>query len=70
MLSLMMTLCLLSDPSKCEQRELVFSNDSVTQIQCTMGIAGQHEMAEFIKAHPNKFIARWSCRPAGQFAKA
>lgn len=70
MLVLALKLCLLANPSNCEHRELTFSDESVTLTQCTMGIAGQKEMADFIRAHPNKFVARWSCRPAGQMAKA
>ena len=70
MLTLLFKVCLIANPSSCEQRQLIFSDETVTVTQCSLGIAGQKQIADFMKNRPNKFVARWKCEPAGQMAKA
>jgi hypothetical protein len=62
--------CLISDPTQCKHQGFSFSDASVTQLQCTMGIAGQRQMAEWLSVNPEWRIARWSCKTTERLAKA
>ena len=46
-----------------------FSDDGVTDLQCSMGIAGQKQIADYMARYPNKFVARWKCRRVDNFAR-
>ena len=68
MLELILSLCLLDNPAKCREEAVTFSTESVTPLQCLMG--AQPVIAQHMELRPRWACKRWSCRPAGQFAKA
>lgn len=67
MLELLMTVCLLSDPSRCKDVPLTYSAEHLTPMQCMMG--AQPEIAKWIDSHPKWTLKRWTCQKAGTFAK-
>jgi hypothetical protein len=67
MIELALVACLVSDPSTCKDVGLTYSGESVTPMQCLMG-AGP-EIARWTDEHPRWTVRRWTCRPAGRFAK-
>ncbi|WP_245257635.1 hypothetical protein [Hyphomicrobium zavarzinii] len=46
---------------------MVYLAESVTPMQCMM--QSQAEIAKWTEGHPNWVAKRWSCRPAGRYAK-
>jgi hypothetical protein len=68
MFEIALTLCLMADLNKCKSVNLVFADETVTAVQCQMGIAGQAEIAKYAAGHPNWKPMKWRCRPAGRFA--
>lgn len=69
MFEIAMIACLASNGSICRDVSLTFADDYVTAVQCSMGMAGQQEIAKWVEAHPQWKPARWTCRTAGQYAK-
>ena len=67
MIELLIVACLIDDPAQCKDIVLTYASESVTPLQCAMG--AQPEIAKWITEHPRWQVARWSCRPAGRFAK-
>ena len=67
MLELLVSVCLLSDPTRCKDVSLVYSDERLTPMQCLMG--AQPEIAKWIEAHPQWALRRWTCQRAGLFAK-
>lgn len=67
MLELLVSVCLLSDPTRCKDVSLVYSDENLTPMQCLMG--AQPEIAKWIEAHPQWALRRWTCQRAGLFAK-
>lgn len=67
MIELVVSVCLIAEPARCKDVNLVFDADSVTTMQCMMG-AGP-EIARWIGEHPKWQLKRWACQPAGRFAK-
>ena len=59
MFELLMTVCLISDPTICEDVRLDLSEESRTAIGCM--VAAQAEMARWSEEHPDRTIKRWSC---------
>lgn len=68
MFEIAMTVCLMADPAKCKRVSLTFADQSVTAVQCQMGVAGMSEIVKWTQSNPKWKPARWSCRVAGQFA--
>lgn len=69
MLELILSVCLLADPSRC--KDVMLTGDDVasaTPYGCLR--AGPPESAKWIEANPKWSFRRWSCRPAGRMAKA
>ena len=64
------TACLVSSPAQCEPRELAYSAESVTLMQCQ--VRGMAVLAEWTMKHPKWRIAgKHSCTMASaQEAKA
>lgn len=59
MFELVVTLCLLSDMTKCEEKHYQME-EGVSMMQCmTYGI--QVATPQLIEASPKKFVKRWSC---------
>jgi hypothetical protein len=67
MLELLVTFCFLDDQTRCRDVSLTYMSESVTPMQCMMG--SPPEIAKYVEAHPKWFAKKWSCRPAGKFAK-
>lgn len=68
MLELVLHLCLLADPAKCREEAITFTAESVTPLQCLMG--AQPIIAQHMELRPRWACKKWSCRRAGQVAKA
>jgi hypothetical protein len=68
MLELVFTACSLLQGASCKQVSLTYSMESVSLIQCMTG--AQPVIAAWVREHPNWTVAKWSCRPAGLYAKA
>jgi hypothetical protein len=67
MTTLAMIVCsILHDGGRCKEVELTYADISV--MTCLM--AGMPEVARWGSEHPNWTVAKWSCRPAGLYAKA
>jgi hypothetical protein len=58
MVVLVFTVCLLSAPAQCEQREMFI--EPVTLLQCIHG--APPELATWLSTHPNWRITRFWCR--------
>lgn len=66
MIELVISLCLLDDARKCREESLTFADVSI--FTCMVG--GQAQIAAYMERRPRWCVSRWSCRQAGQFAKA
>lgn len=67
MLELVISVCLLSDPTRCKDVSLTYFNDGASPMQCMM--KSQIEISKWAEGHPKWFAKKWSCRRAGQIAK-
>jgi hypothetical protein len=67
MLELLVSVCLIDDPNRCKDVGLVYTEESLTPMQCMMGAPA--EIAKWSEGHPKWVAKRWTCRPAGQIAK-
>ncbi len=67
MIELILSTCLLSEPYKCKDINLIYAG-GVTPLQCVMGAVP--EIAKWNERHPKWFVKGWRCQPAGQIAKA
>lgn len=68
MLELAFTICSIVQGATCKEVSLTFSTESVSLLQCMTG--AQPVIAAWSMEHPNWTTGRWTCRMAGQFAKA
>ncbi len=66
-IELFAAVCLIDNPTKCKDVSLIYAAEALTPMQCLM--QAQPEVAKWIGEHPGWRIKRYSCRPAGQFAK-
>ncbi|MEQ1577009.1 MAG: hypothetical protein ABL894_05085 [Hyphomicrobium sp.] len=67
MIELVVSVCLLDDPSRCKDVSLVNAEDGMTSMQCMM--QAPPVTAEWIVEHPKWQLKSWTCRRAGQIAK-
>ncbi len=67
MLELLVSVCLISDPARCKDVSLVYSDEGLTPMQCMMG--AQPEIAKWVESHPQWALKKWTCQRAGLFAK-
>jgi len=67
MLELLISVCLIDSPTRCKDVALSYAAESLTPFQCMMG--AQPEIAKWSDSHPQWAIKRWTCQPAGRFAK-
>jgi hypothetical protein len=67
MLELVVSVCLVDDPARCKDVNLVFTAEGMSHMQCVMG--AQPEIAKWMDGHPKWVLKRWTCQKAGQFAK-
>ena len=59
MFFLFVTFCLVSDPSKCIDKDFTFEGPPPTPQQCIMN--GQKEMAKYVVEHPGWRVSRFKC---------
>ena len=57
MIELLFTVCLVSDPTSCETKGLLFYE--ITETACTL--RAQPELAHWSGEHPGWHIERWTC---------
>lgn len=67
MLELVISVCLLEDPNRCKDVSLTYMADGAGPFQCMM--MSPVEIAKWNEANPKWYAKKWTCRPAGQFAK-
>ncbi|HEX2840282.1 hypothetical protein [Hyphomicrobium sp.] len=67
MLELIVSVCLLEDHARCKDVSLTYMAESVTPMQCMM--QSPAEIAKWAEANPKWYAKKWSCRPAGRYAK-
>jgi hypothetical protein len=58
MIELIMTVCALAQPSKCEEQHLQYASQGSLR-QCAMN--AQPYLAQWINEHPKWTIVRWHC---------
>lgn len=68
MIELVMSICLIAEPSRCKDVRLSFAEENVTPHACLMN--GQIEIAKWMEGHPDWQVAKWSCGRGGLYAKA
>jgi hypothetical protein len=66
-IELLVAVCLIDHPSTCKDVSLIYSAEALTPMQCAM--QAQPEIAKWIKEHPGWVTKRYTCRPAGRYAK-
>lgn len=66
MIELIVSVCLIDDPSRCKDVSLTYSAEGMTPMQCLM--ASPAEIAKWSEGHPKWVAKRWTCRPAGHLA--
>ena len=67
MIEILFSVCHVADPVRCKEERLSFLAENVTPHQCmTMGLI---EIAKWSGGHPNWWVQRWTCVPAGRVAK-
>lgn len=67
MLELLVSTCLINDPTRCREVSLAYMAEGVSEMQCL--IKAPVEIAKWAEGHPKWFAKRWTCRPAGQLAR-
>jgi hypothetical protein len=68
MIELVMSVCMISEPTRCKDVRLNFAEQSVTPHECMFN--GQIEIAKWSETHPDWQVAKWGCARAGIYAKA
>jgi hypothetical protein len=67
MLELVFTVCSIVQGANCHALQPLRLEENTMMIGCMM--ASQFEGARWVGTHPNYYITRATCQPAGQFAK-
>jgi hypothetical protein len=63
---LVLSACLVDDPNKCKDMELVYADD-ISPMQCVMG--AQPEIAKWVEEHPKWTVKKWKCKTQQQQVK-
>jgi hypothetical protein len=64
---ILMSICLLSNPSHCREERLSFSFEEANAVTCM--VRSQEKIAEWQQSHPDYRIDRWRCVPRGPKAQ-
>ena len=67
MLQLVFSVCSIVQGASCHELAPIPLREGTTMMACAM--ASQIEGAKWVVAHPNHYIQRATCRPAGTYAK-
>lgn len=68
MIELILHVCLLAEPDRCEDVKLSFMAQAVTPHQCMLN--GQTEIAKWSAGHPKWGVRKWTCGVRREVAKA
>jgi len=68
MLELVFVVCSIVEGARCRELSPIPLEPNTHVVACLM--ATQIEGAKWAEIHPNHYIQRATCRPAGQFSKA
>lgn len=68
MFELVITVCSLVQGANCRELPAVKIEQGQSVMACVM--ASQIESARWVGEHPNYYVHRMTCQPAGRFAKA
>jgi hypothetical protein len=66
-LQLIFSVCSIVEGASCHELPPIPLQENTTVIACLM--ASQIEGAKWVAAHPNQYIQKATCEPAGHFAK-
>jgi hypothetical protein len=67
MLQLVFSVCSIVEGAACHELAPIPLKEDTTMVGCLM--ASQVEGAKWVASHPNQYISRITCQPAGRFAK-
>lgn len=67
MVEILLTLCLLDNPQKCQEERMSFEADKISLFSCMT--YGQFEIAKHMEVRPRWRVDRWKCQSAGMTAK-
>lgn len=68
MIEIVISVCLIQEPSRCQDVRLNYMAQAATPQQCMMH--GQHEIMKWLEDHPKWRIAKWRCGVPKMQAKA
>jgi hypothetical protein len=66
-LQLVFSVCSIVEGASCHELPPMPLQENTTLIACAM--ASQIEGAKWVAAHPNQYVQKARCEPAGRFAK-
>jgi hypothetical protein len=66
-LELVFTVCSMVQGANCHELQPIRLEENTMMIGCMM--ASQFEGAKWVETHPNYYLIRATCQPAGRFAK-
>jgi hypothetical protein len=61
---ILMSICLLADPSTCREERLSFSFEQANPMTCM--IRSQETIAEWKESHPDWTVSAWKCVSRGR----
>lgn len=67
MLQLIFSVCSIVEGATCHELPPIPLQQGTSLMACAM--ASQIEGAKWVNAHPNHYIQKATCKPAGEFAK-
>ena len=67
MLELVFTVCSIVQGANCHEEQPIRLDENAQMIACML--ASQFEGARWVSTHPNYYVVRATCQPAGKFAK-
>lgn len=67
MLQLIFSVCSIVEGATCQELPPIPLREGTSLMGCA--IASQIEGAKWVAAHPNHYIQKATCQPAGRFAK-
>jgi hypothetical protein len=63
MIAVILSTCLLYEPSVCREHRIVLSSE-VSAIRCM--VSAMPHVAQWAEEHPTWRVVRWQCRPASE----
>lgn len=67
MLELIFTVCSIVQGANCHRIQPIRFAEKMPMIGCV--VASQFEGAKWVEEHPNYYVTRATCQPAGKFAE-